>query len=220
MKVLAIIPARHGSKGIKNKNLLKLYGKHLFELCIDCAEKAGIDYVVTSDDAKIISVCNAKNYQFNRRPIEISTDNVAMLDVVRYIASLFGEYDTFLILQPTSPFRKSCDINKAINLLEKNKKIDCVVSITQVNHKYHPSKLMQKRNDQVYGGLNFSNRQKIMSQYFYRNGLIYLAKRKNLKTGLIVGNIGFILTEPERAIDIDTQFDYEFAKWISKKLSI
>lgn len=219
MKTLAIIPARGGSKGIKKKNLLKIKDKHLFELSIDCAKIADMDYVVSTDDRDIVTICKNQNYNFDIRPKELAADDTPMVDVVRYIANSESRYDNFLILQPTSPLRSSKDIADAIELLSTNSELDSVVSVTPLEHKFYPEKIMQLDGNHVLGGLTFSNRQDLEGKYFYRNGLIYLSRRENLKHGLIVGNIGYIIIDRRRALDIDNQYDYEIAKWLIEKKS-
>lgn len=217
MKTLAIIPARGGSKGIKKKNLLKLRGKHLFELCIDCAKSAEMDYVVSTDDIDIVTICKNKNLNFAVRPKELAADDTPMVEVVRYIANSYHHYDNFLVLQPTSPLRIPRDILEAVELFRTDCDLDSVVSVTPLEHKFYPEKIMQLKGQQVVGGLSFNNRQDLEGKFFYRNGLIYLARRENLTRGLIVGNIGYIITDRHRAIDIDTEHDYELAKWMIEK---
>lgn len=217
MKTLAIIPARGGSKGIKKKNLLKIKDKHLFELCIDCAKNAEIDYVVSTDDLDIVSICQKRAFNFDVRPKELAADDTPMADVVRYIANSYSCYDNFLILQPTSPLRIPRDILEALELLRTNSDLDSVVSVTPLEHKFFPEKIMQLEGNRVVGGLSFNNRQDLEGKYFYRNGMIYLSRRENLKHGLIVGNVGYVITDRSRSIDIDNELDYEIARWMMEK---
>ena len=141
-KILGIIPARGGSKGIPKKNIAQLSGKPLIAYTINAALKSKLltKVIVSTDDKKIADI--AKEYGCEVpfiRPESLSGDDVLTYPVLKHAIEFLQEnnhekYDAILLLQPTSPFRSSKDIDNAINLLSKD--VDCVISISNVegNH--------------------------------------------------------------------------------------
>ena len=214
MKTLAIIPARSGSKGLPGKNLKKLGDKHLFELSVLCSMSANVEYVISTDDDQIIEICDRKGYSYLRRPVELAQDTTPMVDVVKHTASCYPNYDAYMILQPTSPFRKGTDITQAISILADNDDLDSVVSLSELEHKFHPSKVMKIEGKYARGGMSFINRQELKETNYFRNGLVYLARSENLISGFITGNVGYFITESERALDIDKQQDLDYAQFL------
>ena len=120
-RILALIPARGGSKGIKDKNIIELCGKPLIAYSIDAAKNSKYidDILVSTDSEKIAEV--AKKYGARvpfLRPYELATDTSTTLDVVLhaidYVNKEEKKYDTLILLQPTAPLRKTEDIDSAI----------------------------------------------------------------------------------------------------------
>ena len=108
MRILAIIPARKGSKGIKNKNFLKI-GKHtlLEHTCIFSKKLKFIDKtILTSDYKSAKKIANKYNIYFSQRPKKLAKDNSLMIDLLKYEIKNNNNFTHILILQPTSPFRK------------------------------------------------------------------------------------------------------------------
>ena len=138
--VLAVIPARGGSKGLPGKNILPLAGKPLIAWSIDAANGSQyIDRCIISTDDKDISDV-AKKYGGNvpfLRPSHLANDDSPTIDVLvhtlQYFKNQSVEFDYLVLLEPTSPLRDSDDIDSAINLLHQNREIaDSIVGVSKV----------------------------------------------------------------------------------------
>ena len=141
-KILALVPARGGSKGIKDKNIILLHGAPLISYTIDSAlgSKYIDNTVVTTDSERIASV--AKLYGADvpfLRPVELASDSAKTVDAVIHaietLATIGQNYDVLVLLQPTQPLRTSEDIDNAIELFFKNNR-QSLASVTPVEN--HP----------------------------------------------------------------------------------
>ena len=125
--VLAIIPARGGSKGIPGKNIRTFAGKPLIVHSIEAALQCPLvtRTVVSTDDDQIAKIANAHGAQVSKRPAELATDSSLVIDTIRYTTRKIEEggeeVDIVLLLEPTSPFRRMEDIAKCIQVLAENK---------------------------------------------------------------------------------------------------
>lgn len=120
LRVLAVVPARGGSKGIPGKNLAEVGGVPMLELAVRCARQSRhVDEVaVTSDDAAILARAGAlPGVTVVRRPAELATDDVAMAPVVAHAVGECAPCDVVVLLQPTSPLREPGDVDGALELL-------------------------------------------------------------------------------------------------------
>jgi CMP-N,N'-diacetyllegionaminic acid synthase len=213
--ILCIIPARSGSKGVKNKNFLKVKGKMLIQYTIDSAKKISkyCDILISSDSPKTEKICKKNNLKFyGLRPKKLSGDKVETYKVVNYelkkIEKGIKTYKYILLLQPTCPLRDYRKLLKAIKKI-KSKKYDSVISIKDVNEN-HPLRMKKIVNNYVinYADINKENmkpRQSLPKVYI-RSGSIYLFERNVLlKQKSMVGKkcYGIILSGKE-TINIDT----------------
>ena len=226
-KILAIIPARSGSKGIKNKNLKKIQGNNtLFDICIKQAIKSKmLTKIIVSTDEKIIlnKAGLYKKVNFIKRPKIYSRDNSSMYSVVLHtIDSLKKKkekYDYIIILQVTCPFRTFNDIDNSIKELIRKKEADTLVSVT-IMKDFHPARMYKKEGFYLKSldkNQMCVNRQKLDKTY-HRNGLIYLFKLDNLiKFNSIYGKkiIPFLI-EQNRSLNIDNYNDLIYARAIAK----
>ena len=230
MKILCVITARGGSKGLRNKNRKYFDGRPLIEYTIKqvlAVKKYFYEIIVSTDDEKIIKISRdaGVNVPF-KRPKKISLDSTPSIDVVKH-ALYFMEkkndviMDWVLILQPTSPLRTSFDIEKSLEIIKK-KKCDTVVSVNEVN-KHHPSKIKKIDSNGFLKpfSLNLkepSQRQKLFPYSYQRNGAIYLTRRSVIEQNQIYGKkiIPYIMPN-ERSIDIDNKLDFEIAEFLYKK---
>ena len=151
-KILAIIPARGGSKGLPDKNIKLLYGKPLIGWTISQAKASKyIDEIfVTTDCLKIADVAEQFGIKVPfLRPKELATDSASSMDVVDHVLSYFKEegkhFDYIILLEPTSPLRKKDDLDVAIKLAVDNETSDGVVSLGEV-HMEHPM-IVKKINE-------------------------------------------------------------------------
>ena len=151
-KILFIIPARKESKGIKNKNKLKIGKLTLIEYSIIEALKTNLrkKIVLTTDDTDIINI--GKNYDVEIpfiRPSKLSNDKSRIEEVILHCLRWYQKNDNFypdyfILLQPTTPLRQAKDIKKAFYQLIKNKK-KSLISVSKVKH--HPSEYIIKKNN-------------------------------------------------------------------------
>lgn len=226
MKIIGIIPARAGSKGIKNKNIININGKPLIYYTIQAVKRSKLkDYIVSSDSKKILNI--AKKYGAKKlflRPKKYSLDTTRSVDLYKYLKKELEKYysfDAIMLLQPTAPLRRSIDINKAINLFKKNS-CDSVISVCSVGG-YHPArvKYLDKNNyiiDPAFSERKEGqNRQELRDMYI-KNGAIYLFKKKNLIKNTIKGKKSLSMIMPrELSVNIDEYYDLEIAKHFLKK---
>lgn len=181
-KILAIVPARGGSKGIKKKNLKKIGGKSLIELVsIFINNTKFIDMKILSTDSVEIKK-KAKKLEFHiaDRPKKISGDLVSDYQVINHVLNLKkikNKFDYAIYLQPTSPNRKVYQLKNAIKKVIK-KNYDASWSITKINKKYHPLKVLQIIKKQKLALFNkmgklIKARQQLKDVYI-RNGVFYI----------------------------------------------
>jgi CMP-N-acetylneuraminic acid synthetase len=208
MEVLGLIPARGGSKGILRKNLAPVAGKSLLAWTVEAAHGAEklTRVVVSTDDDDIAAAAEA---DVLRRPAELAADDTPMLDVVRHA---IGELDPDLVvvLQPTSPLRRSEHIDGAVLLLLETG-ADCVVSVCEVPHRYGPDALMDLVDGRLVARGSVRSRQEKDAVYA-RNGPAVLALRADrLGRDLYDGDCRAYVMDQRSSLDVDTPFDLEVA---------
>jgi len=232
-KILGIITARGGSKGIPKKNIKELAGKPLIEYTFDAVKnsKKLNRYIVSTDDEEIIKFSKNKNIEVPfKRPAELAEDDTKSIDVLIHAVKhleLSENYfpDYIMTLQPTSPLRTSEDIDKSIELILNDNDADSLVSVVEIPHNFNPHSAM------IYDGkyLNhFIKSEQIMRRqekpkFYARNGAaIYITSYDLLmKSMKIVGEkcLAYIMRK-ERSIDIDDQYDWEIAEFLIKKSKV
>lgn len=218
-KIIAIIPARGGSKRCLRKNIREIKGTHLIGWTINQVILSSyIDKVViSSDDDEILQI--SKKYcdgDFIKRPNELGTDTATSYSVVKHVLELYPEYKIGILLQPTSPLRTKQDIDLSIEKFEK-KKCNSLVSISKTNLKQN--NIIFKDNEKKYQYLNnISKDLNIKGSIFILNGAIYCFEKawllKNKK--FIDDNTNFFEMPMERSIDIDTENDMKYFKFITE----
>jgi len=211
MSVLAIIPARSGSKEIKNKNFINLKGKKLIQYTIEASLKSKIiDRIfVTSDSKKILKFSKKFRVSTIKRPKEISLDYSKTFDCVKHLLKHLKKKESYtpkfvVILQPTSPLRNYSHIDNALIKLIKHKNADSLVSCIKVPHHFTPQKLMVlKKNNFLEFNKNIIRRQKIKN-YFARNGAaIYIFNYEKVKNNLFGKKVIPYIMDKKSSIDID-----------------
>jgi len=228
IKIIAVIPARGGSKGVPLKNIARLGNKTLLEHTINHAlNSKSIDLIiVSSDNNAILNV--AKKYskygvQVEKRPEILAQDHSTTVSVLKHILNNLrkkGIFPDFIItLQPTSPFRKKGLIDNAISKLIRSKN-DSLVSISKATHSpYKMFKLEQKKLKKLFPQNKFNNlpRQKL-PVIFRENGNIYITKPDLIKKNRIMGiNPEYIILDQWQSIDIDEEFDLAIARTLINK---
>tara|TARA_Y100000310_G_scaffold249098_1_gene255114 strand:+ start:2601 stop:3350 length:750 start_codon:yes stop_codon:yes gene_type:complete len=227
-KVLAYIPARSGSKGIKDKNIIPLFGKPLIAYSIESARKSKyVDEVIVSTDSEKYAEVS-REYGANVpfiRPSELATDLAKEMDTTLHLIkwvedNLEEKYDYIIRLQCTSPLRTSEDIDKAIELMEE-KGADSIISVneclvTPVWTNTLPEDLSMK--DFIKPEYKYKNRQEL--PIFYQlNGSVFIAKWELIKEkGSWYYDKSYACILPkENSIDIDEEMDLLIASTIMKK---
>lgn len=227
-KILAVITARGGSKGIPQKNIKMLFGKPLIAYSIQAALQSRTlnKIIVSTNDETIANV--SKQYGAEvpfLRPKHLATDTATSLSVLQHAARYLAEKENYLAdiivcLQPTSPLRSAEDIDQAVTLCLSTG-ADSVVSLCQVEcHPYWMKKVVAGR---VYPLMEVADeeypRRQDLPVVYQPNGAIYVTRRKVLlEEGRILGEhtLAYIMPQ-ERSIDIDTPIDLKLAELILKK---
>ena len=220
-KILAIIPARAGSKGIKDKNIIDLNGKPLIAYSIEAAKKSKyIDRIVVSTDGEEIARV-AKEWGADvpfLRPDYLASDTAktidAMVHCIETLKEMGEEYDYVVLLQPTQPLRKAKHIDEAIEQLISSGE-ESLVSISKV--KDHPILIRTLDNTgHVVNLLNTSSTQRRQDfpDYYKVNGAIYINKLNenfNLETSLNDNRLAYVMNE-KYDVDIDELLDLKIAE--------
>jgi CMP-N,N'-diacetyllegionaminic acid synthase len=191
--VLAVIPARGGSKGLPGKNIKILCGKPLIAWPIQVAkDSAYIDKIIVStDDLEIADVAISEGIQIPfLRPPELATDKSVAEDAIVHVIDILTmqgeEYDYCVKLEATSPLTESSDVDKALELLDSNRvKADSIVGVSEIigAHPDYTASINRDGMISPYFGKEFTkavNRQEINKLYFY-DGTLYISEIKALK---------------------------------------
>jgi N-acylneuraminate cytidylyltransferase/CMP-N,N'-diacetyllegionaminic acid synthase len=223
--MLAIIPARGGSKGLPGKNTKILHGKPLIAYTIESALKSKhiSEVIVSTDDPEIYKVAlefGAKKTFL--RPKALAEDNSLAIDNYLYtINKLNSEFgmciSEFVVLQPTSPMRDAEEIDSAIELFW-DKDADSVVSYTIESHPITWHKYIN--TDGTFSNIfenNTKNRQ-ANKPSFYPNGAIFVFRFELLESGNYYSNNSYAyVMDADKSIDIDTSQDFEYAEFLMRK---
>lgn len=216
-KIIAITPARSGSKGLKDKNIKELNGKPLIAYTIEAAKKANIfdEIFVSTDSEKYAEISRQYGASIPfLRSSENSDDKASSWDVVREVLNKLDEqFDIVVLLQPTSPLRKSDDIKGAIELFFK-KNADTVVSVCETPHPiFWCNTLKDDCSMKNFIKKEYQKPRQELPKSYTLNGAIYICKVEN------IDNLDFYcdksyayIMNKENSIDIDSEIDFELAK--------
>ena len=221
-KMMAIIPARGGSKGLPRKNLRPLGGIPLIAWTIKAAKESQlIDFVVvTSDDPEILDIAQ----QFGAdhlisRPKFLASDNATTIQVVDHVLELLPPPKTFVLLQPTSPLRSSAVLNHAIDFFIENNALS-LVSVTESSESPYWTFLIQNQSlVPVIPTLQMPNLRQQIPKTFVLNGAIYISDTQLfLKIRKFVSEYSLpYIMEKQISIDIDSLEDFEAASIILER---
>lgn len=223
MSIIAIIPARKGSKGLVNKNKKLLGGSPLFMHSLEYAINANIfsKIIVSTDDEEIMQTANSRGPYCNElRPDYLCQDTSKSSDVVLYhiaqLEKLGYVYDYVCLLQPTSPYRPIMETVDAIREFIASKG-DTLVSLRSVPSHYNPEWLFEFYNDQYVKSLSnngISSRRQDLKNYYHRDGAFYITKVSLLKEtkSLLAGSLQPMLIQSKELINIDTIEDWNIAE--------
>lgn len=232
MRVLAIIPARGGSKGIPGKNIKVLGNKPLIAYTIEAAQQAtGLSRVIlSSDDEAIISLSKSLGLEVPFvRPAALATDEVGSLEVVQHALRFFIEnnefFDAVCLLQPTTPFRTKDEIDRAIETF-CNGQYDALVSVRKVPKTFNPHWVFEADNAGLLhiatGEKEIIKRRQDLPQAYYRDGSIYITKSEViLQQNSLYGNrLGYIVSDNQTYVNLDTMDDWEQAEKLLKQQNV
>ncbi len=228
-KVLAVVPARSGSKGIPEKNLQLLAGQTLIARAaavLKSIECRWVDRAIISTDSPVYAE-EARRAGLEApflRPPELSHDSAGAIETMIHAVTAseahYGErYDVILIVEPTCPFRRAEDIAGSVNLLV-NTGAESVVAVSRVDTKFHPHKVLVLEADKLgfYDpvGAQVKQRQSLKPLY-YRNGACYALTRSCLLDKQVIfseNTRGYLV---ERVlVNIDEPIDLEFARYLAE----
>ena len=227
MKILGLIPARGGSKGIPGKNINFLGKKPLLQYTLDAA-KASLrlnKVVLSSDDPTIIAVAQNMDLEVPfTRPKELARDDTPSLAVIQHTLNYFKEkgekFDAVCLLQPTTPFRRAGLIDQAIEKFIEGD-YDSLISVREVPAEFNPHWIFEEKEGQLKiatGEEKIIPRRQELPKAYHRDGAIYLTKYAVLlnQHSLFGKGIGFIDTTRDPYVNIDTPEDWKEAEQIIK----
>lgn len=230
MRVLGLVPARGGSKGVPRKNVRPLGGRPLLAWTAEAALGARTlaRVVLSTDDAEIAEVGRACGLDVPfLRPPELARDDTptlpVMQDVVRRLEAAGDRFDAICLLQPTNPFRTSADIDACVARLAESG-ADAVVSVLAVPAEHNPHWVYFRDAD---GALRLSTgepqplpRRQLLPAAFHREGSVYVTRRDVLmERGSLYGDrvLGHEM-DPARSVNIDTLADWARAEALVESL--
>ncbi len=226
-KVLAVIPARGGSKGVKNKNIRLIGGKPLIYWSILEASKSKLisEFYVSTDSKDIQKISEAYKANILLRPSHLADDSTSMNETLQFLykqlENLDKVFDIIVLLQPTAPFRSSEHIDLAIQKFIQSKNAKSLVSVYKVEDT-HPARMYKLDNNECL--IKVMNEpesylRQDLDEMYHRNGAIYICTSKLLKEKgkLTCDNpLAFIMTK-EDSINIDDEQDLEIANFLMEK---
>lgn len=217
MRIVAIVPARAGSKGVPKKNSRIIGGQPLISWTILAAQRAqNVDEViVTTDDEDIAKIARGLgvNVPF-MRPAHLAQDDTPGIEPVMHALSVTKGFDAAVLLQPTSPLRTTADIDAAIELAQVGRS---VVSVCETREPIQWAFEIKQNGslERVWSGELATRRQEVPTTYTL-NGAVYFFEIPWLLTGgtLIDQDTLAYVMPPERSIDIDSDFDWLVAEFL------
>lgn len=228
--MIAIIPARGGSKGVRGKNIKEICGKPLIAYTIEAAKKAkGIDRVIVSTDNEEIAKV-ALQYGAEVpfiRPKELSLDNSLARDVYLHAIDFIRNKENvkiqkFMVLLPTAPMRKSKHIDEALKLFEQEN-AETLISMCEAETPvswYFEMNLNRTIKNAGFDLENSLQNRQNNKKYYIPNGAIYILDYTLLKEkGTYYSNnsYAYIMTKKE-SVDIDTQDDFDYAEYLISEM--
>ncbi len=221
MRILGVIPARAGSKGVPHKNLRLVAERPLLGYVLDAARAASrLDRLVVSTDSEAIAAV-ARDHGVDApftRPADLAQDQVSLIPVIQHAMAWHDAMgwrpDVVVSLQPTSPLLESADIDRAIRLLERTA-CDSVVAVTEILH-HHPFRAMALDGDRLSPLTEHTSERYLQKQdrppaYGFTGGLYvrrrYLLEQWTGRDFALGADVRGLVIEPERALNIDTEMD-------------
>ena len=226
MRVLGIIPARGGSKGVPGKNKKMLGTKPLIAHTIEAAKKSTLltDIVISTDDSEIQAIGQEYGVEVPfLRPAHLASDTAKSIDVVRHALDFLKDkervYDAVCLLQPTVPFREAQSIDEAISTYVQQE-LDSLISVLPVPHEYNPHWVFVPKDDTLAistGDEEIIGRRQELPQAYHRDGSIYITATSLIEQHTFFGKrLGYVVSKLENHVNIDTLDDWQKAENILK----
>ena len=223
MKNLAIIPARRGSKGLKDKNIKLLGGKPLLAYSVEAAIQSQVfeEIMVSTDSAYYADIARSYGAEvpFLRSEVN-SSDSAGSWDMVQEVLDFYRfagtQFDSFCLLQPTSPLRSGEDIKRAYDIYVSRKAV-AVVSVCEADHSpLWCGHLGEK--DSLNGFIRESNakRRQAYDPFYRINGAIYIVGVDEFEKDRFIyreGSYAYVMSR-EKSVDIDNMYDFEFTEFL------
>ena len=209
MKIVSIILARGGSKGIKNKNIISINNKPLISYVIEASKDSLVNETwVSTDDKKIADISKKYGANVLIRPKELATDISQSEDALIHFAEEV-EFDVLVFIQPTSPLLKPQDINKGLEIFNTS---DSVFSAYKEHWVGRWNKSNSDRCKPLHWNINNRPRRQDVEEVYVENGAFYITSKKRLLESKYrySGKIGCYEMPFYRSFQIDTYEDLEF----------
>lgn len=214
MKVISIIPARGGSKGVPYKNIKLLHGKPLIAYTIEQSINSSLidKTIVSTEDKKIKEVAINYGATVIDRPKKLATDIMPTEPVIDHVINI-EQPDVSVLLQPTSPLRRHNDIDNTLELMNKTR-YDSIFSVYE-NHRFIWKEENNKLVSLNYNYLDRKRRQDCPKEYA-ENGSIYVFKTESYlkENNRICGHYGIYIMPLQYSFEIDEPFDF----WLCEKI--
>ena len=225
LKKIAIIPARSGSKGLPNKNILMLLEKPLIAYSIEAAVDSGQfeRVIVSTDSLEYKQIAESYGAEVILRGESLASDTATSFMVIEdvLLKTEDTDYDYFVLLQPTSPFRSSEHINEAISIFEEqySNGVNFLVSMVESDKSSTLIQCLDENQSLKNFDLDFSNYRRQDSKEFTPNGAIFIGKNQQYlekKHFFGADSLAYVMNK-EDSIDIDDHLDFELAITIATK---
>jgi N-acylneuraminate cytidylyltransferase len=228
-QVVAIIPARGGSKSVPNKNIRTLGDQPLLAWSIEVAYAAeSIDaVVVTTDSDAIAEVARDYGASVIHRPAHLATDDALVIDAIRHAVRVWHKQgktiDVMVLLEPTSPLRSVEDIEACLDQLRQSPSVDSVATFTEAELNPHRAWRLEGGSPEPFieGAVPWRPRQALPEAY-QLNGAVYAFWTDRLPDDVIAplfGQAASVYMPAERSVDIDDRFDFLLAETIIQQVS-
>ncbi len=225
-RLIAVIPARGGSKSVPRKNLYPLAGKPLILWSIDIAKcVGGIDRVIVStDDQEIANVASAHGAEVYMRPAHLATDSALVIDTLKdLVATLIREGETadwVILLEPTCPLRSVEDVEECMRVLRSGA-FDSVATFKSADLNPHRAWRIHQGIPEVFipGAIPWLPRQ-LLPPAYQLNGAVYVFRSNMLGSdsrSILPGRIGAVVMPKERSYDIDDPIDFTVVEALLKE---
>ena len=228
INVIGLIPARSGSRRIKNKNILLLNNEPLISYTIKAALKSQLinRIIVSTDSLNIADLSKVYGAEVPfLRPKEYAQDNSSDISVMKHCIDEINLHSSDLIvyLRPTTPFKTAFLIDHCIRLLANSPQFTCIRTISKITGNNHPYWMFKKNEDKLepfITGIDMQqyHQSQLLPECFKVNGVVDVFKVSEILKGNQYGNkIGYVeITERYRDIDIDTEEDLLFCEYLLK----